>query len=178
MIHFWKPFREKFMALSSIVPLSIISKRFLLICNLLGREVPQKKKHFLGVFSTENWYNLNERKTLHKIFDCLACLKSWKWKDALAVFPTKSLNNKKKKAKQNGLTEPSILKDRTKRIFNRLNQESRTEYNTTFTKQAKDYLKVHKPSAKDIANQLEDACVERYVDSAIIVIGVFVKFPY
>ena len=88
------------------------------------------------------------------------------------------------KAKQNLLIEPSILKDRTREIFNKLNQEFRTEYNTTFTKQTKDYLKVHKPSAivrlakKDIENQLENASVERYVDNAIIVLGFFIKFPY
>ena len=51
------------------------------------------------------------------------------------------------KVKQNGLIEPSILKDRNREIFNKLNQEFRTEHNTTFTKQAKDHLKVHKPSA-------------------------------
>ena len=54
----------------------------------------------LEVFPTENWRNLNDRKTLHKIFDCQAFLKSFKWKDALAVFPTKN-PNKKMKAKQN-----------------------------------------------------------------------------
>ena len=34
------------------------------------------------------------------------------------------------KAKQNGLIEPSILKDRTREIFNKLNQKFRAEYNT------------------------------------------------
>ena len=137
----------------------------------------------LGVFSTENWQNLNDRKTPHKIFDCEACLKYCKWKDALAVFQTKNSNNKMK-AKQNGLIEPSVLKYRTREIFNKLNKKCRTEYNTTFTKQAKDYLKVHKSSAvvrlakKDIENQLEDTSVERYVDNAIIVIRFFIKFRY
>ena len=88
------------------------------------------------------------------------------------------------KTKQNGLIEPSTLKDRTREIFNKLNPEFRTEYNTTFTKQVKDHLKVNKPLAivrlakKDIENQLEDTCVERYVDNAIIVISFFIKFPY
>ena len=88
------------------------------------------------------------------------------------------------KAKQNGFIEPSTLKDRTREIFNKLNPEFRTEYNTTFTKQVKDHLKVNKPLAivrlakKDIENQLEDTCVERYVDNAIIVISFFIKFPY
>ena len=112
----------------------------------LGKMFPQKKKHLLEVFSTNNWHNLNNRKTPHNIFDCQACLKSCKWKDALAVFPTKNPSSKMK-AKQNGLIEPFILKDRTKEIFNKLNQEFRTERNTTFTKQAKYHLKVHKPSA-------------------------------
>ena len=88
------------------------------------------------------------------------------------------------KAKQNGLIEPFILKDRTREIFNKLNQEFRTEYNTTFTKQTKDHLKVHKPSAivrlakKDIENQLEDTCVERCVDNATIMMGFFIKLHY
>ena len=65
------------------------------------------------------------------------------------------------KAKQDGLIEPFISKDRKREIFNKLNQEYRTEYNTAFTKQAEDHLKVHKPSvivrlAKDIENKLED----------------------
>ena len=55
----------------------------------LEKKFPQKKKHLLGVFSTENWHNLNDRKTPHEISDCQACLKSCKWKDALAVFPNK-----------------------------------------------------------------------------------------
>ena len=147
----------------------------------LGKKL--KKKHLLEVFSTGNRHNLNDRKTPHKIFDCQACLKSSKWKDALAIFPAKNPNNKMK-AKQNGLIEPSILKDRTRETFSKLNQEFRTEYNTTFTKQAKDHLNVHKPSSivrlakKDIENQLEDTCVERYLDNAIIVMGFFIKFHY
>ena len=98
-------------------------------------------------------------------------------------FSAKNPNNKMK-AKQNGLIEPSILKDRTREIFNKLNQEFRTGYNTTFTKQAKDYPKVQKPSTivrlakKDIENQLEDTCVDRYVVNAIIVISFFIKFHY
>ena len=118
----------------------------------LGKKFPQKKKHLLEVFSTGNWHNLNDRKTPHKIFDCQACLKSSKWKDALAIFPVKNPNNKMK-AKQNGLIEPSLLKDRTREIFNKLNQEFRTEYNTTFTKQAKDHLKVHKPSSAEVGKK-------------------------
>ena len=55
----------------------------------LEKKFLQKKKHLLGVFSTENWHNLNDRKTPHEMFDCQPCLKSCKWKDALAVFPTK-----------------------------------------------------------------------------------------
>ena len=47
MIHFWKHFREKLMALSSIVPLSIISKRLLLICNS-WEEVSAEKDTFVG----------------------------------------------------------------------------------------------------------------------------------
>ena len=76
----------------------------------LGKKFLQKKKHLLEVFSTENQHNLNDRKTPHKIFECQPCLKSCKGKDALTVFPTKNPNNKMK-AKQNGLIEPSILKD-------------------------------------------------------------------
>ena len=160
-----------------------IFKKIVTNMQSLGKKFPEKKKHLLEVFSIENWHNSNDRKTPHKIFDCQACLKSCKWNDALVVFPTKNPNNKTK-AKQNGLIERSILKDRTREIFNKLNQEFRTEYNTTIIKQVKDYLKVHKPSAivrlakKDIENQLEDTCVERYVVNAIIVISFSIKFHY
>ena len=101
----------------------------------LGNRFPQKKKHLLEVFFTDNWHNSNQLTTPHKILDCQACLKNCKWKDALAVFPTKNPNDKIK-AKQNGLIELSIFKDRTREIFNKLNQEFRIEYNTTFIKQA------------------------------------------
>ena len=69
-------------------------------------------------------------------------------------------------------------------IFNKLNQEFRTEHNTSFTKQVQDHLKVHKPSVivrlakKDIENRLEDTCVERYVDNATIVMSFFNKLHY
>lgn len=55
----------------------------------------------------------------------------------------------------------------------------RVQRNTTFTKQAIDHLKFHQPSAtvklakKDIESQLEDKCVETYVDNAIIVTDLF-----
>ena len=62
----------------------------------LGKKFPQKMTHLLEVFSTENWHNLNDRKTPHNIFDCQACLNCFKWTDALAVFPTKNPNSKMK----------------------------------------------------------------------------------
>ena len=99
------------MALSSI-------KKIVTNMQALRKKFPQKKKHLLEVLSTENWHNLNDRKTPHKIFDCQVCLKSCKWYDALAIFSTKNQNNKMK-AKQNGLIEPSILEDRTREIFNK-----------------------------------------------------------
>ena len=55
----------------------------------LEKKFPQKKEHLLELFSTDNWNNLNDQKTPHKIFHCQAFLKSCKWKEALAVFPTK-----------------------------------------------------------------------------------------
>ena len=69
-------------------------KKIVTIMQSLGKKFPQKKKHLLEVFSTDNWHHLNHRKAPHKIFDYQACLKSCKWKDALAVFPTKNTNNK------------------------------------------------------------------------------------
>ena len=50
-------------------------------------------------------------------------------------------------------------KDSTREVLDKLNQEFRTKYNTTFTKQKKDHLKFYKPSAvvrqanKDIENK-------------------------
>ena len=71
-----------------------------IVIQSLGKKFPQKKKHLLEVFSTGNWHNLNDRKTPHKIFDCQSCLKSCKWTDALAGFPTKNPNNKMKAKKR------------------------------------------------------------------------------
>ena len=101
---------------------TFVKKKKKIVTNMqyLGRSFNWKTNICWKFFSTENWRNLNDRKTLHKIFDCQAFLKSFKWKDALAVFPTKN-PNKKMKAKQNGLIEPFILKDRTREIFNKLN---------------------------------------------------------
>ena len=75
-------------------------KKIVINMKSIGKKFPQKNKNLLEVFSSENWHNLNDWKTLHKIFDCQACLKSW---------------NNKMKVKQNGLIEPSILKDHNKR---------------------------------------------------------------
>ena len=38
-----------------------------------------------------------------------------------------------------------MYKDGMRKVFNKLNQEFRTEYNTTITKQVNDHLKLHKP---------------------------------
>ena len=156
-------------------------KKILTNMQSIGKQFPQKKKYLLEVVSTDNWHNLNDRKSPHKIFDCQACLKNCKWKDALAIFLRKNSSNKFK-AKQSGPIEPFILKHRTREIFNKLNQEFRAEYNATFTKQVKDHLKVHKPSEnmrlakKDTGNQLEDTCVERYLDNSIIMMSFFIEF--
>ena len=101
---------------------------------------------------------------------------------------TCSFSNKKSKQQNKSKTKWTHWTIYFKRSYEgdiqQLNQEFTTEYNSTFTKQAKVYLKVHKPSAivrlakKDIENQLEDTCVERHVDHAIIVIGFFIKFHY
>ena len=62
----------------------------------LRKKFPQKKKHLFEVFSTDNWDNLDDRKTLHKILDCQTCLKNCKWKDALEIFPKKIPKSKRK----------------------------------------------------------------------------------
>ena len=68
--------------------------------------------------------------------------------------------------KKIGLCQATVLKDRTKEIFNELNKEFRN-HNTSFTKQAKEYLKSQKPSSivklatKNIEDQFQETCVER-----------------
>ena len=102
----------------------------------------------------------------HKIFDCSACLKNPSWKNALAMLPCKSRIHKKKAIKK-GPIESSVLKDRTKEVFNKLNQEFKCEYNTSFSTYAKDYLNTNKPAdivkmaKKNIEEQFEETCVER-----------------
>ena len=51
----------------------------------------------------------------------------------------------KQRVKRFELFEATALKDRTKEIFNKLNKEFRN-HNTTFAEQAKEYLKIQKPS--------------------------------
>ena len=50
------------------------------------------------------------------MLNCQTCLKSYKWKEAFAVFPTKNPNNNMK-ANQNGVIQLSILKDRKRKIY-------------------------------------------------------------
>ena len=59
-----------------------------------------------------------------------------------------SFSNKKSR-QQNEIktkqTHSTMYKDGMREVFNKLNQEFRTEYNTTITKQVNDHLKLHKP---------------------------------
>ena len=132
----------------------------------LGKKHPDKKNLLFDIFSSEKWSDLGERKKQHKIFDCSACLKNPSWKNALAMLPCKSRIHKNKAIKK-GLIESSVLKDRTKEVFNKLNQEFKCEYNTSFSTYAKDYLHTNKPAdivkmaKKNIEEQFEETCVER-----------------
>ena len=132
----------------------------------LRRKLPDKKNLLFDIFSSEKSSDLGERKKQHKIFDCSACLKNPSWKNALAMLPCKSRIHKNK-ATKTGLTESSVLKDRTKEVFNKLNQEFKCEYNTSFSTYAKDYLNTNKPAdivkmvKKNIEEQFEETCVER-----------------
>ena len=91
-----------------------------------------KKNLLFDIFSTEKWSDLGERKKQHKIFDCLACLKNPSRKNTLAMLPCKSHTHKNKVIIK-GLIESSVLKDRTKEVFNKMNQEFKCEYNTSFS---------------------------------------------
>ena len=132
----------------------------------VGKKHPDKKNLLFDIFSSEKWSNLGERKKQHKIIDCSACLKNPSWKNALDMLPCKS-RILKSKAIRKGLIESSVLKDRTKEEFNKLNQEFKCEYNTSFSTYVKDYLNTNKPvdivkmAKKNIEEQFEETCVER-----------------
>ena len=74
---------------------------------------------------------------------------------------------RKNKAIKKGLIESSVLKDRTKEVFNKMNQEFNCEYGTCFSTCAKDYLNTNKPAdivkmaKRNIEEQFEETCVER-----------------
>ena len=52
----------------------------------------------------------------------------------------------KNKAIKKGLFESSVLKDRKKEVFNKMNQQFKCEYNTSFGTFAEDYLNINKPA--------------------------------
>ena len=78
----------------------------------------------------------------------------------------KSGFKEKQGAKKFGMSEATVLKDQTEEIFNELNKEFRN-HNTSFAEQAKEYLKIQKPSSilslakKNIEIQFQEICVER-----------------
>ena len=81
------------------------------------------------------------------------------------MIPIKT-NKYKQKAKENGLVEATVLKEKTKRN-NNLNRDYRKNYRATFTKQFKETLDL--PDVKNIAKSVkeniediwEETCVER-----------------
>ena len=81
------------------------------------------------------------------------------------MIPIKT-NKYKQKAKENGLVEAAVLKEKTKRN-NNLNRDYRKNYRATFTKQFKETLDL--PDVKSIAKSVkeniediwEETCVER-----------------
>ena len=133
----------------------------------LGKKYPEKKRHVMDIFSLKNWVDLKDRQLRHSIFDCKGCLRNESWKDALAVFPARGFLQQAK-AKRMGLVKRNVSKDKTKAILNELNQNYRRDYRTTFTKQVKQVLEIQKPREiaksikRDIENQWEETCVERY----------------
>ena len=132
----------------------------------LGKKHPDKKNLLFDIFSAEKWSDLGERKKQHKIFDCSACLNNPSWKNALAMLPCKSRIHENKAIKK-GLIESSVLKDRTKEIFNKMNQEFKCEYSTSFCTYVKDYFNTKKPAhivktaRRNIDEQIEETCGER-----------------
>ena len=134
----------------------------------LGKKYPEKKRHVMDIFSLKNWVDLKDRQRKHSIFDCNGCLRSESWRDALAMFTVRGFLQQAK-AKRLGLVEQNVLQDKTKAILNELNQGYRKNYRTTFTKQVKQVLEIPKPREiaksikRDIENQWEETCVERYL---------------
>ena len=131
----------------------------------LGKQSPERKKILLETFSSENWDKLGKEQEKHTIYKCYACINDTTWKNSLSMFPARGFKEKHK-AKKFRLCQATVLKDRTKEIFNELNKEFRN-HNTSFTEQAKEYLKIQKPSSivklaqKNIEDQFQETCVEK-----------------
>ena len=83
------------------------------------------------------------------------------------MFPVRGFKEKQRR-KKFGLFEATALKSRTKFIeyFNKLNKEFRN-HNVSFAEQAKEYLKIQKPSSivrlakTNIEDQFQGTCVEK-----------------
>ena len=131
----------------------------------LGKQSPQRKKKLLETFSSKNWVKLGKEQEKHTIYECYACVNNITWKNALSMFPLHGFKEKQR-AKNFGLFEATALKDRTNEIFNKLNKKFRNN-NTSFAKQAKEYLNIQKPSSivrlakKSIEDHFQETCVER-----------------
>ena len=105
----------------------------------LGKKDPAAKQLVLSTFSTVSWNKLDENKrSKHSTNDCQGCLNDPVFKELLAKLPVKK-NVCRKKAFLNDFNgrKSATLREVTNQLVTNLNQEFKSEYNTTFVSQIK-----------------------------------------
>ena len=98
------------------------------------------KEYIFNTFSDETWDTCS--KESHSLFDCRGCLHDQKLKSALAMFPIKSLPNKLKAKSIGLLHNDTVLGDITNTVVQNLDEEFKTTYGVSFTKQMKKKFKM------------------------------------
>ena len=136
---------------------------------LLGKRYSAVKKEIFEVFSSKNWDLISEKKKeKHALFHCKGCLTEKLYKETLGKFLNKSAKNKVIANKV--LHKEEILKNITNTIIDNLDDEFKSTYNTTFTKQLQKQYSAKKKQEvqataravlQDIENQFSETSVLR-----------------
>lgn len=142
----------------------------------IGKTSSKIRDEILAIFSSKVWASMPQPKqNCHSLYDCDGCLKNEKLKYMLAEFPIKKGNVRfKARAKSAGLVKAQVLRNITSNIVNKLNEDYKRDYNTTFTGQICKQHKNNSPdevksiaraTKQDIEKQWKETAVERYTCS-------------
>ena len=133
----------------------------------IGKKDPKMRDKILKTFSKTSWYELSaEEKEKHSLFDCKHCQKNHI--NYIKEFPIK---NKLQQAKLNKILDTNNIGNITAQNVKNLNEEYKSNYGTTFTKEVKKILFPNSdPKAKskfatalknDMQNQMGETSLDR-----------------